>query len=153
VSLQLKVFWTGLAIYIVSFFLLATGGSSSPGDARLPGFFCALYALVLPWYHNPLGHQGIFEGEYLEYFSLLIGGWINPIFLITAFFDLTDLHPRAAAIMRILVIVMIPFCWVFFYYGRDLYHPREGHFVWVFGMLMTLFSRELAGSGNQKSTA
>jgi len=142
-SLQLKVFWTGLAIYAVSFFLLATGGSSA-GDSRMPGFFCAFYALVFPWVEAKdawLHNMPPVLGP-VPWISLLVSGLINPVFLTTAFLDLTDQHPRAFVILRILVVVMIPFCWIFFY-TFPFGYPREGHFVWIIGMLLTLFSREL----------
>ncbi len=48
------------------------------------------------------------------------------------------------AVLRIVVILMIPFCWVVFHY--ESLHPREGHFVWIIGMLLVLFSPELAKS-------
>jgi hypothetical protein len=44
---------------------------------------------------------------------------------------------------------MIPFCWVVFYhYG---FYPREGYFLWLFGML--LFGGNEAGQlAGEKST-
>jgi hypothetical protein len=144
VKTQLKVFWLGLAIYAVSFFLLATGGSSV-GDGRMPGFLCAWFALAVPVSEALRGFRcGPFENNIFAYFALLISGWINPVFLLTAFLDLSDSYRRAVSVLRIIVTLMLPFCWIFFYYFRNMYYPREGHFVWIIGMLLTLFSHEIA---------
>ena len=101
----------------------------------------AFYSLLLPWGPNSFG-QGIFEGKLFQYFPLLISGWINPLFLIAAVLGFLGRHERSFAALRIVVVLMIPFCWVVFYY-EDLY-AREGHFVWILGMLLVLFSREIA---------
>ena len=37
---------------------------------------------------------------------------------------------------------MVPFSWAVFVYEK--LYPREGYFVWIIGMLLVLFSRELA---------
>jgi hypothetical protein len=43
---------------------------------------------------------------------------------------------------------MAPFCWVVFHY-ENLY-PREGYFLWILGMLLALFSPNLAIRRNQR---
>jgi hypothetical protein len=73
------VFWIGLLSYVISFFLVAVVGT---GPAR--GYWCAFYALVMPWWPQSLGEGGIFEGKVFEYLSVLVSGWINPFFLIAA---------------------------------------------------------------------
>jgi hypothetical protein len=73
-----------------------------------------------------------------EYVALVISGWINPVFLIVVALMLRERYQRAVAILRITLLLMIPFCWVVFYdYGI---YPREGYFLWLFGMLLALFS-------------
>ena len=44
-----------------------------------------------------------------------------------------------ARVAAIIVILMIPACWIVFY-NHNLY-PREGHVVWIAGMVMALWSR------------
>ena len=100
------------------------------------GYECALNTLSGPW--EPDAHS---QGR-LSFLSLLISGWINPVFLITAIFVLFSRLQAVTAVLRFVVVLMMPFCWVVFHY--EGVYPREGHFVWVFGMLLVLFSRELA---------
>lgn len=45
-----------------------------------------------------------------------------------------------------MVLLMIPFCWVVFHY--EDFSFREGHIVWIFGMVLTLFSPGI-GSRNR----
>jgi hypothetical protein len=40
--------------------------------------------------------------------------------------------------LRNLTFLMIPLCWIVFSY-EHLY-PREGHVLWVLGMILTLFA-------------
>jgi len=77
----------------------------------------------------------------LEFFSLLISGWINPLFLITIILMSRKRFSQPIAILKIIILLMIPFCWIVFYYEK--LYPREGHFLWVIGMLLTLFSSKL----------
>jgi|SRR5579872_2319539 len=133
-----RIFWVGLLIYAASFFLIALGGSPGP----CYGFYAAFYAFILPWNNHPIGPGGIFDSK-LEWLSLLLSGWINPIFLTAAFLDLTGIHKRAFAILRVVVVLVTPFCWIFFVCSHD-YYPREGHFIWILGMLVVLFSRKIA---------
>jgi len=39
---------------------------------------------------------------------------------------------------------MIPFCWIVFYNER--LYPREGHILWVAGMVLALFSESSSSS-------
>jgi len=99
------------------------------------GYECARATLSSPW--APDANS---DGRFV-FLSVLLSGWINPVFLITAIFVFFGKSPRLIAVMRIVVVLMIPFCWFFIHY--EGVYPREGHFVWIAGMLMTLFSREL----------
>jgi hypothetical protein len=79
------------------------------------------------------------------YIFIFIGGWINPVFVVTALLDLMGNHPRVYAALRVAVLLMIPLTWVFaFYYLRT--YPREGHFLWIIGMVLVLFSEEIGSS-------
>ena len=100
------------------------------------GYGCASDLLFSPWQHD-----ATFDGRF-DFLSVLLSGWINPVVLITVIFLIRGRPQRLVAGMRIVVILMIPFCWVVFH--REGVYPREGHFVWIAGMLVNLFSRELA---------
>jgi hypothetical protein len=50
----------------------------------------------------------------------------------------------AFKILRIITLLMIPFCWIVFYDGR--FFPREGHSLWVASMVLALFSEGSSSS-------
>jgi hypothetical protein len=130
------ILWLGLAIYAVSFFLVDAVGTR-PGR----GYISAYLALLIPWSHNLFGHDGLFEGRVFEYVALLLSGWINPVFLVAMLANWQGQNRPAYKILRGAVLAMIPFCWVVFY--CEGFYPREGHFVWIVGMWMALFSVEI----------
>ena len=135
---QSKVFGLGIAMYVTSFFLPALAGpvvTSPSGFAR--GYNCAWTAFVMPLG----GFDGYFAYRHLEYFSLLASGWINPIFVLVTVLALMGRGEQLIATLRIAVLLMIPFCWIV-YFDENSY-PREGHFLWIAGMLMVLFSIKL----------
>ena len=136
----LKIFWWGMLIYAVSFFLIATQFIGMTVSSPWFGFLSAFYAFFLPW-DGMVGRGAPFH-NYIEWSALLVSGWINPVFTITAFLDLSGQYKRAVGVLRVIILVMIPFCWVFF--ATAFMYPREGHFVWIAGMLMVLFSRTIA---------
>jgi len=119
-------------LYVVSFFLVAIK-VNFPGFT-MRGYECANDELLAPWDANTT-----FDGRF-DFLSTLISGWINPVFLITAIFVSLDRPRRLIAVMRIVLILMIPFCWIVFHY--EGVYPREGHFIWILGMSLVLFSRE-----------
>jgi hypothetical protein len=131
------LFCIGLAIYVGAFFLPAVGEQHGPGGVR--GYICAEIALVTPW-----GHDGwdILHDYPFRYFCLLISGWINPIFLITALLLLVNKARKLAAVLRIILLMMIPFCWIVFHYEN--LSPRLGHFLWILGMLLVLFANKIS---------
>lgn len=134
---QRHISCVGLLLYAASFFLIAV-----VGRGPIPGYVCAYSALSFPWGGNLFGPFGIFENKIFEYAAVLISGWTNLVFLFATILTLCERFPRMLAVLRIALLLMIPFCWVVFRY-QDLY-AREGHFVWILGMLLTLFSREMA---------
>lgn len=134
---QLRIFWWGILIYAVSFFLVAAQFGPTPWF----GFLAAIYAFWLPWGDSwVVIHFGLFH-SYFKWVALVISGWINPVFIVAAFLDLSGQYPRTTAVLRIVIPTMIPFCWFFF--ACVLMIPREGHFAWVAGMLMVLFSKTI----------
>jgi hypothetical protein len=140
---QRHIFWIGLLLYAVSFLLVAVVHSFT--GFTIPGYSCASSALLSPWEPDEDS-----DGRF-AFLCLLISGWINPVFLITAIFVFFGGWKRLIAVMRIIVALMIPFYWISFHY--EGVYPREGHFVWIAGMLVTLFSRELAGRTNRELPA
>jgi hypothetical protein len=137
-----RLFWVGLSIYLASFFLIALSQpKGAPALQPVFGFFCAWVAFVYPWVEARLV---LFHGarptfDFLSWMSLLISGWINPLFLLAAVFRITDFRPRSALFLKYLVLATIPFSWFFAFYSFRTY-PREGHIVWTLGMLLVLFS-------------
>jgi hypothetical protein len=134
-----EVLYIGLALYGVSFFLIAVATLNAYGGAYaapMRGYDCARFALGLAWGPNLFGHQGLFEDRPLDYLGVLLSGWINPTFLVAALFMSLRPLARIARILAIGTLAMIPFCWVVFYYHH--FYPREGHLVWIAGMLLVL---------------
>ena len=123
----------GLIMYVVSFFLWAVedfGWLASPER----GYICAQVALFSPF--NEDGRSLLHEKP-IEYYSMLGSGLINPAFLFTFFLQLFRVRRSATIILSYLTILMMPLCWVVFRYER--LYPREGHVLWIAGMLLTLF--------------
>ena len=131
----------GLLLYVVSFFLPALAGRVVTSDYA-PGWACAFYSVTLSWGDLPFPRGGYFGDKVFEWVSLLISSWINLMFLAALAFTWKGKPSRVASVLRIIVVAMIPFCWVVFVYEES--YPREGHFVWIAGMLLVLFSKELA---------
>jgi hypothetical protein len=48
---------------------------------------------------------------------------------------------KLASVLRIIVILLIPLCWVVFHYENV--RPREGCFLWIAGMLVVLLCANL----------
>jgi hypothetical protein len=131
------IFFAGLALYVISFFLLAVsfGDPSAFNPRPLHGWACADIALVEPWNSN--GLSDLREAPF-AWAALLLSGLINPVFLIAAALAWLQRARRAVLTLTIATLAMIPFCWVVFHYEK--LHPREGHFLWILGMILVLFS-------------
>jgi len=134
------ILWIGLFLYVASFFLIAVV-NLEPFRFGIRGYSCANSTLLAPW-DEDARRLGWMRFKDPEYIPMLISGWINPAFLIALAFASSVRFHRVFSILRTVLIVMFPFCWVVFRY-EDL-RPREGHFVWIVGMLLALFSKELA---------
>jgi hypothetical protein len=127
------IFWLGLAVYVTSFLLV---GMVSPGNPAtrgpIRGYTCAWGTIVAPWVFASSWSKGI-----LPFLipAIVISGLINPMF-IGAVIALLRQRRRSFAVLRVIVLAMLPFCWISFL----LFHPREGYFLWTLGMLLVLFS-------------
>jgi hypothetical protein len=124
----------GLSMCVASFFLLTIGDFGRLADP-LRGYFCAELARIYPFSEDG---RSLFHEKPVEYLAILATGLINPVFLTTFFLYLFRVRLRAHVVLRNLTILMIPLCWIVFRYER--FYPREGHILWVVGMLLTLFA-------------
>jgi hypothetical protein len=124
----------GLSMYAASFFVFAIGDLERlVGPVR--GYSCAELALVSLFSEDG---RSLLHEKPIAYFSSLGSGLINPLFLTTFFLELFKVRPRAVIVLRSLTIWFIPLCWIVFRYER--FYPREGHILWIVGMLLTLFA-------------
>ncbi|MGH9743326.1 MAG: hypothetical protein ACRD51_13360 [Candidatus Acidiferrum sp.] len=140
-KIRAAVFWAGLAFYFASFFLVAVRETVLDKSSR--GYECAFLSVVLtPGALTDLfvprtGHGNVTHNR-LESLAVLGSGLINPAFLLYAIASPFRPKDRSVVICRFLVPVLIPLCWIVFHYEE--YRPRAGHFVWISGMLLVLFS-------------
>jgi len=132
-----RLFKIGFLIYLISFFLAAIGHSDGIGRPA-PGYYCAFTALVLPWTATPISHGGPFENRFFEYLAVFISGMVNPFVFVYSILVFRGRNLRLVKALRVIVPLMIPFSWVIFHY--EFYYPREGHFLWIAGILLILFS-------------
>jgi hypothetical protein len=156
VKLAPKLLWIGLLLYVVSFFLMATGAPSpvdgQTPDGRMPGFLCAFFAFIYPLEEARLAlfdHVPPTLGA-ISFISLLVSGWINPVFVVTVFLDLSEQYERRVSILKIVLVVMMLFTAVFFMTFPVLFlHPREGYFLWLVAMFLALFADSFSGSATR----
>ena len=129
--------WIGVVIYALSFALVAVA-ERWPGHERMRGYWAAIVSIWVPLVYNPFRAAWIFRETKLSYVALLVSGWINPLFLVTLAFALSKRYRRMISLLRIILLLMFPFCWVAFLFAN--FYPREGYFLWLLGMVLTLFS-------------
>jgi hypothetical protein len=149
VKTSLKVFWFGLFIYVASFCLVALVLVSPAGNRSLFGFASAFMAFTIPLTEIKLAiiNSVPFSFPIWVLLCIFVSGWTNLVFLATVVLDLVQLHPRAVSALRVVVLSMIPFNWIIAFYVFHTY-PREGHFLWIIGMLLVLFSEPIGASFN-----
>ncbi len=122
---------------MLSFFLVATGDPKGP-TGRMRGYECAYLAVEATLTSTPFSSASADYAPPFLYLSILIGGLINPVFLGYTMLAFLKRKPRTARVLKFALLSMIPFCWVVFH-SLQVY-PREGHVLWVIGMLLVLFS-------------
>jgi hypothetical protein len=131
--------WIGFLVYFLSF-LLPTVRYGVTGSNSVLGIECAWVALEVPLsdFRNLVlrGSQPDFSP--LESICLFISGLINPVFISALILGEFRRHNRLASRLRIAVVLMVPFSWFFFYLIHD--RPLAGHYVWIAGILLTIFS-------------
>jgi len=139
---QPRLFWVGLLLYAVSFFLVAVSGIQTSSGGPAFGFECAFTTLLFSVEQaKVLVHELPSISDPIQYFSVLISGWINLVFLAFVVVSTIGNRLRLGNIIRNAILLMIPFCWIVFHHEQLF--PREGYFLWTFGMLFTLFSVDL----------
>jgi hypothetical protein len=126
-SLYFKI---GLAAYAVSFFLVAIRNDEA--GSPLYGFSCAWLAFISLFDHSAVNGGPDTPQMRLAGVCLRITALINPLFLVYIVVP--------GRTLRLILLAIIPSCWFFFYY--EGFVPREGHILWILGMLIVLFSHE-----------
>jgi hypothetical protein len=125
-------FFLGLVLYVVSFFLFVTGNEPR-GSVQMRGYVCAGATLFM-----------ILEEPQLTNLPrrvrlwVFVSGLINPVFLFAVLVP-WDHQGRSFAIARIVTTLMLGATVAVFVMGHD--SPREGYFLWLVGILLTLYSR------------
>jgi hypothetical protein len=137
VSGRQVLFAVGLLIYALSFIMIATGDHGRP-TGELNGLLCAYLPFEITFQDTPFSPKSASYDPPLLYFSILISGLINPVFLFYVALSSLKRMQRTARVLRFVVPAMIPFCWIVFHFLKV--YPREGHIVWVVGMLLVIFS-------------
>jgi hypothetical protein len=125
-------FGVAISAYAVSFALVAV----SRGGMSFPGVYCAGVALMM--LVNPIVNSNFFEPRASLYIPVWMIGWINIAFLASLAVRYQSGKGRAFGILRVATLLLIPFSWIVLY-NEHLY-PREGHVLWVAGMVLALFS-------------
>jgi hypothetical protein len=127
----------GLALFAFSFTLPAIKEIPKPGatGSTLMGYNCAALALRLPW-----GKEGItfLHNDPVAYFSVLISGWINPVFLLGLLVLLVRPQSRLSWVFRLLIPLMFVACWIVF--QKIHFYAYTGFYAWMCGILMAMFS-------------
>lgn len=128
----------GIGMFAASFMLPAVKqASSAPGSHGIPGYECAFIALVVVLEQ---GGQLVRENP-VQFFAVLLSGWINPVFLVSLLLVLIKPRWRFAIWLRYVVTAMFVCCWIVFY--QIHLDPRQGYFLWMFGILLALYSNLL----------
>jgi hypothetical protein len=136
------VFWLGLLLYGVSFFLFFVGGRGVYTPKPPSGADCAIDWFFFPWVYVHLHSMGSFwKDAAIENVSIAISGWINPVFFLGVLFQVIGKTPQLTRILRNVMLLILPFSWIVFLYWHV--YPREGYFLWISAMLLVLFSNEL----------
>jgi hypothetical protein len=94
----------------------------------------------------PLLDTRFFDDRAAIYMPFLISGWINIVFLAALAMRWWEGNRRPFRILRTMTLLMIPFCWIVFYYEHA--YPREGHVFWIAGMVLALFSDSLSSQSD-----
>jgi hypothetical protein len=136
-----KVLLVALIIFAISFFLPAIWVAHVTPHT-VGGYWCAWVTLVGPWTAD--GFRDLPTAP-IKYFSILLSGWINPLFLISIVLSRREKTIKLSRTLRTVALVLTPICWIVFY-TQGVY-PFVGYFIWTATMIAALFSSSFsAGS-------
>lgn len=147
------LFAVGLVAYLASFFRVGVHGFDGP----VPGYLCAWMALWVPLGSLSAGEQNSSgSGSALWPFMLLakfVAGLANIAFPIAVFLRLTG--SSASSVfqrLRVYIPLMAACSWLVFVLA--FFIPREGHVVWMVGIVFALFPEEFRAclTGTTQST-
>ena len=122
------VFYTGLALYVISFFLPAVADNTG----GLPGWFCAWFAFAALHGVNQVSPVAIF------------GGLINPVAVVYVVLRILGRARRLRIASAIAILIFIPLTWlslIFMQLG-----VRIGHVLWIAGLLLMISWKDLGSS-------
>ena len=139
----------GIAMFAISFLPTMPAvqqQSATSHSAGVPGFTCATVSLQMPWSKDG---QSLRRQAPLQYFSILFSGWINPLFLVSLLLLLIKPRWRPSIVLRYVVTLLFLCCWIVFF-ELHLY-PRQGYWLWMFGILLALYSNKLSAPGPRQN--
>lgn len=126
----------GFALFAGSFFLPAVKDvNAGAKDAGVVGYKCASLALRIPWGNEG---QGLRRSSPVQYFSILISGWINPAFLLVLVLVLIRPGWVVSQVLRVVVVLMFGACWVVF--SQVHLQAQLGYYLWMLGIILALFA-------------
>jgi hypothetical protein len=139
-----------LLAFTASFFLTAANNANGARNGSGPrGYLFAFVTLSFPWGELSLK---MLDKRPMEFFSTLLSGWINPVFLITVFLLQIKRTTQWGRVLRVVLLLMLPSCWIAFGYWH--LRPRYGYFLWTAAIVMALFAdlfseRSITGMQNK----
>lgn len=141
-----KVLLIALVVFAISFFLPAIWISHvTPHTAT--GYWCAWVTFISPWTADGLKDLSTSP---VKYFSILLSGWINPLFLLSVVLSRRESVRKLSRMLRTVTLIFMPICWIVFF-TQGVY-PFVGYLVWTICMIAALFSSSFSASslsGNQ----
>lgn len=135
-----KVLLVALIVFAIAFFLPAIW-IPLVGPHTATGYWCAWVTLVSPWTTDGLKDL---PAAPLKYFSILLSGWINPLFLMSMVLSRRESTIRLSRTLRTVALIFMPTCWIVFF-TQNVY-PFVGYFIWTAAMVAALFSSSFSAS-------
>jgi len=135
-----KVLLVALIVFAISFFLPAIWIPHVTSHTAT-GYWCAWVTLVSPWTADGLKDLPTAP---IKYFSILLSGWINPLFLISIVLSRGESTRKLSRTLRTVALCLMPACWIVFF-TQGVY-PFVAYFIWTVAMLAALFSSSFSAS-------
>ncbi|HEY2168061.1 MAG TPA: hypothetical protein VGJ30_00430 [Candidatus Angelobacter sp.] len=129
-----KVLLVALTVFAISFFLPAIW-IPHVTQHTATGYWCAYVTLVSPWTSD--GMRDLATAP-VQYFAILLSGWINPLFLISMVLSRREKTRRFSRTLRTVVLFLMPACWVVFF--TEHVYPFAGYLIWTVAIIAALFS-------------